>query len=102
MPSFRVEMRQRPRPAIRPGPDEVLVERVGAAARGAEAAVRGVEVDDRLAARAQLDVMGRGREVSGTEMGHRDLPRLVERDPKPAAARAVAKLDPPDVRVAAV
>ena len=50
----------------------------------------GVEVDDRLRDRDDIDVVGRGGEVGGAEVGGRDLARLVEVDPDAGGLAGVA------------
>ena len=62
---------ERPRPAVLAGLGTVLRQRVRAAARGPEAAMGGVHVDDRLRAGDEVDVVGRVREVPVAVVGRR-------------------------------
>ena len=55
-------------------------------AGGAQAAVRGVDVDHRLGPRRQVHVVARCGQVGRPEVRRRDLARSVERDPQPRRA----------------
>ena len=54
------------------------------------AAMGGVEMDDGLGDRDEVDVVGRGGQVGGAMVGDRDLARLVEVDPETGAVASVS------------
>ena len=55
---------------------------------GPQSPMRGIEMDDRLGRRRDIDIVVRGGEILRPDVGDRDLARPVEVDPKPVAARS--------------
>src|SRR3954447_23068279 len=95
------DVAESPRPGVPARAEDVFGGRVRPAARGAQTAMRRVDVDDGFRDVDDIDVMRRRREVVSSMVRDRDLAGLVEIDADAMAGR-VAELEAPDVGVAAV
>ena len=77
-------------------PDEVFVERVGAAAFRAKASLRDVEVDDDFVARDEVRRVLRAEKVVGGEVARRAFDQLPARKKNPGPA-GLFEREPPDI-----